>query len=169
MIDAQQIFNLVGAVVACELLIELFHEATPLAPLRRLLRIEDEHGYQIVCGDDETGRGCAWYSLLAGCGYCMSVWVGVSCGFAFGLRLFETPWMPWAVACLLNGLVVHRLSNAWHAVVGRLIDTEGRLRRRLDMMGEMELPPDAQGEEAFSDADAPRLRLVDDAAPEDAL
>ena len=133
--DMQQVFNLFGAVALCELLIELFYEARPLAPLRRLFRIEDEFGYPVACGDDETGAGCAWYSLLAGCGYCLSVWAGVFCAALFGLRLFAAPWMPAAFVWVLNGLIVHRLSNVWHAAVQRIVDAEGRLRRRLDMLG----------------------------------
>jgi len=141
----QQLVNLIGAVLLCELLIELFYEATPLAPLRRLLRIEDEFGYPLACGDDESGKGCGWYSLLAGCGYCLSVWVGVMCGMLFGLHLFAVPWLPPFVVFLVNGLIVHRLSNAWHAVVRRLIDTEGRLRDRLGMLDDMDA---GQGEAA---------------------
>ena len=129
-----QVVNFLGAVALCELLLELFYEARPLAPLRRLFRIEDKFGYPIVCGDDEAGAGCAWYSLLAGCGYCLSVWVGVLCAALFGLRLFAAPWMPAVLVWVLNGLIVHRLSNVWHAVVHRLIDIEGRLRRRLSML-----------------------------------
>jgi hypothetical protein len=147
--DMQQVVNLLGAVALCELLLELFYEARPLAPLRRLFRIEDKLGYPITCGDDEAGAGCAWYSLLAGCGYCLSVWVGVFCAVIFGLRLFAAPWMPAAFVWVLNGLIVHRLSNVWHAVVHRLIDTEGRLRRRLSMFG------GADAAQAASPAGAP--------------
>jgi len=146
----QQLVNLIGAVMLCELLIELFYEAAPLAPLRRLLRIEDEFGYPLACGDDEGGRGCAWYSLLAGCGYCLSVWVGAMCGVLFGLHLFVIPWLPSFVVFLVNGLIVHRLSNAWHAVVRRLIDTEGRLRDRLGMLDDMSA---GQGETASPQPD----------------
>jgi len=73
----QQLVNLLGSVILCEVIIELFKSAAPLAPLRRLLEIEDEHGLPLLCGDTQDGRGCAWYSALAGCGYCLSVWVGV--------------------------------------------------------------------------------------------
>lgn len=145
-----QLINLLGAVVLCELLIELFKSATPLAPLRRRLGIEDEYGLPLSCGDAPDGRGCAWYSTLAGCGYCLSVWVGVSCGIVFGLCLFSPAWMPGVLAYALNGLIVHRLSNVWHAIIHRVVDTEGRLRRDMEILGNMsDGPPDGD-----SDTDA---------------
>jgi hypothetical protein len=130
-----QLVNFLGAVALCELLLELFYEARPLAPLRRLAGIEDKLGYPVACGDDETGAGCAWYSQLAGCGYCLSVWVGLLCAAVFGLQLFATPWMPAVLVWAVNGLIVHRLSNVWHAVVRRVIDADGRLRGKLDTLG----------------------------------
>lgn len=133
----QQLLNFIAAVLLCELLVELFQEATPLAPLRRLLGIEDEHGSPIICGD-EDGGGCAWYSKLAGCPYCLSVWVGVFCALLFGLRLFVVPWLPAVFDYLFCGLIVHRLSNAWHAVLRRLFDTEGRLRHEVEMLAAMD-------------------------------
>jgi len=152
----QQLINLVGAVLLCELLIELFYEAAPLSPLRRLLGIEDKLGYPLACGDDEEGRGCAWYSRLTGCGYCLSVWMGVLCAVAFNLRLFDAPWLPAAAAVAINGLIVHRLSNVWHGAVRRIIDTEGKLRERLDMLEGMSLDatePDTEPEEATDSGD----------------
>ncbi len=139
-----QLVNLLGAVILCELLIELFKSATPLAMLRRRLGIEDEHGLPLSCGDTPDGKGCAWYSMLAGCGYCMSVWVGVASGLAFGLCLFSPAWMPGVLSYVLNGLIVHRLSNLWHAIIHRVTDTEGRLRRDMEILGGMpDAPPDS--------------------------
>jgi hypothetical protein len=139
----QQLINLLCAVVLCELLIELFKSAAPLAPLRRWLGIEDEHGLPLSCGDDLGGKGCAWYSMLAGCGYCISVWVGVACGIVFGLRLCAAAWMPGVLVYAINGLIVHRLSNVWHAVIHRVADAEGRLRRDMELMGNMAHDPNA--------------------------
>ncbi len=133
----QQLVNLFGAVVLCELLIELFKMATPFAAIRRWLGIEDEHGLPLSCGDDLGGKGCAWYSILAGCGYCLSVWVGVVCGLVFGLHLFNPAWMPGVFVYAANGLIVHRLSNVWHSVIHRVTDTEGRLRRDMEILGNM--------------------------------
>ena len=131
----QQLINLLGAIVLCELLIEIFKSATPLAPLRRRLGIEDEHGLPLLCGDDPGGKGCAWYSMLAGCGYCLSVWVGVACGIVFGLSLFSIAWMPNVFVYAANGLIVHRLSNMWHAIIHRVMDAEDRLRRDMEILG----------------------------------
>jgi len=131
----QQLVNLLGSVILCEVIIELFKSASPLAPLRRLLEIEDEHGLPLLCGDTPDGRGCAWYSALSGCGYCLSVWIGVACGFVFGLHLFNPVWMPGVFIYALNGLIVHRLSNVWHAIIHRAADTEGRLRRNMEILG----------------------------------
>lgn len=138
----QQLVNLIGAVVLCELLIELFKSAAPLAPLRRRLGIEDEHGLPLLCGDDPNGKGCAWYSMLAGCGYCISVWVGVACGFVFGLHLLGAAWMPSVLAYAVNGLIVHRLSNVWHAAIHRVVDAEGRLRRDMETLSVADDRPD---------------------------
>lgn len=140
----QQLLNFIAAVLLCELLVELFQAATPLAPIRRLLGIEDEHGSPVIC-DEESDKGCAWYSLLAGCPYCLSVWVGVFCAFLFGLRLFTVLWLPVVFDYLFCGLIVHRLSNVWHAVLSRLFDAEGRLRREMEMLAAME--PERAGEE----------------------
>lgn len=138
-----QLVNLLGSVVLCELLIELFKSAAPLAPLRSRLGIEDEHGLPLSCGDAPDGKGCAWYSMLAGCGYCLSVWVGVACGLLFGLRLLSPAWMPGVFAYALNGLIVHRLSNVWHAIIHRVADAGGRLRRDMEILGNMsDAPPD---------------------------
>lgn len=137
----QQLVNLLGSMVLCELLIELLKSAGPLAPLRRRLGIEDEHGLPLSCGDSPDGKGCAWYSSLAGCGYCLSVWVGAACGLVFGLCLFSPAWMPSVFVYALNGLIVHRLSNVWHAIIHRVEDTEGRLRMDMEILGNMSDAP----------------------------
>lgn len=130
MIDVQQIFNLVGAVVLCELVVQLLRKAGPLAPLRRLLKAEDDDGYPTAC-DDEDDTGCAWYSSLLSCGYCLSVWMGVLCAILLGVRVIEASWWPMILIYVINGLIVHRMSNMWHAVLDRIFDFEGRLRSQL--------------------------------------
>lgn len=56
--------------------------------------------------------------ILARCGYCQSVWLGVGLVFAFRLEL-STVWdhglrSPWWLESIMLGLVVHRFSNLWH-------------------------------------------------------
>jgi len=65
------------------------------------------------------------------------VWVGIACGLVFGLSLFSPAWMPGVFVYALNGLIVHRLSNVWHAIIHRVMDAEGRLRRDMDILGTM--------------------------------
>ena len=122
----EEFVRLFGAVLFCELTINLFFEAKPLAFLRRLAGIEDTAGLPIECGDDETGKGCAWYSRLLSCSYCLSVWVGVLAAFLFNATLFEVSWWPMPLTLVINGLIVHRLGHAWHTVLVRMYEQEER-------------------------------------------
>jgi len=58
---------------------------------------------------------------LLDCGYCTSVWIGMSSSL---LLLNDIKLVFWAIDWFLWGMIVHRLSNVFHFIVDRLGITE---------------------------------------------
>lgn len=88
-----QVVSWIVAVILTEAIVQLSVDALPLAPLRA--RAADLHPL---------------LGVLASCGYCQSVWVGMGVALLFSLSVG----LPGALDTLAAGLVVHRASNIWH-------------------------------------------------------
>jgi hypothetical protein len=91
-------WNLLVAIIATEAVTEILTSTTVTHPTRMWL----------LGSNKERPR---WIGLLANCGRCMSVWIGVAAAF---LMMLNGPW--WA-QCLVWGIVIHRASNILHAVL----------------------------------------------------
>jgi hypothetical protein len=92
------LLKLIVAVIATEAVTEILTSTAIFEPIRsRLLGLDKERP--------------KWLGMLASCGRCMSVWIGVSAAF---LMVLNGPW--WA-QCLVWGVVIHRASNILHAVL----------------------------------------------------
>lgn len=102
-------------VILSESLTELLLNAGPLEPIRAFL-----------------SRSSSFIAELLSCGYCFSVWVSFSIAWIlpspilladkFGIGgtilLFVEKYMWW----LINGLILHRLSNVFHSRIANKPD-----------------------------------------------
>jgi hypothetical protein len=96
-------------VVACEALVQLWFNAAPLQPIRRLIIKITPFLYS------KNQR-----THLLNCPYCISVWVG----FLITVVLFTSNWCLYIVIAL----AIHRISNFLHLIFSWIRDKQLDLR-----------------------------------------
>jgi len=102
----------VFAVVITEAITEILAKANIFEPLR-----------QKVFNRIKEGNFFEWLDSLIGCGYCISVWVGlfISLLLFYKSNFFISKYIDW----FFIGLFLHRAANVWHFVIDWLNRSKG--------------------------------------------
>ena len=104
--------KLIFTTILTEAITEILAKADIFEPLR-----------QRVFNRIKEGNFFEWLDGLIGCGYCISVWVGlfISLLFFYGDNLLISKYIDW----FFIGLFLHRTSNVWHFIIDWLSRSRG--------------------------------------------
>lgn len=103
---------MVLAVILTELTTDIVTSSAVFERLRAWLRRDPPPGAD---GQPVSNPKPTLIGVLFSCGYCFSVWSGIFWSILFGLR-GKLDFLPGPIENLIWGLIVHRASNAWHAL-----------------------------------------------------
>ena len=99
-------FRFVVAIICTEAIVEIITKSSLFDPLRASI---------FRLGRDN--RFFSWLHELIDCGYCFSVWVGLTMAL---LLLNDLNVVHWGIDWVLIGIVLHRMSNILHNTIDRI-------------------------------------------------